>query len=272
MKGVKNPPPTVWQWVSVGASLLGLLAFSWPLWAPLVSWSQGALSAGAVAVAPLVVVAILLSSESQLRNPRVLALVGVLAALAAAARLLSAGIGGIEFVFVMVILSGRVLGARLGFVVGALALAVSSLMWGGFGPWSAFQMLAVGWVGAMAGLLPRWPGRAKVELGMLMVYGAVASYAFGLLMNVWFWPVVLGSGTTLSLVEGAGFGENAASFFLYSLATSTLTWDTVRAITTVVTLGVIGIPALTALRRVTARPALHREVFGFGVVENERIR
>ncbi len=133
-------------------------------------------------------------------------------------------------------------------------------------------MLAVGFVGAVAGLLPRWTGRPRVELGMLMVYGAAASYVFGLLMNLWFWPVVLGSGTTLSLVEGAGFGENASSFFLYSVATSTLTWDTVRAITTVVTLGVIGIPALTALRRVIARPALHREVFGLGVMENERIR
>ena len=272
MKSAENSSGALWRWVSVGASLVGILAFSWPLWVSLVPWPQAVLGPAAVMITPVVVVVVLLSSETQLRNPRVLAMVGVLAALAAAARLLSAGIGGIEFVFVMVILAGRVLGARLGFVVGALALAVSSLMWGGFGPWSAFQMLAVGFVGAVAGLLPRWTGRPRVELGMLMVYGAVASYVFGLLMNLWFWPVVLGSGTTLSLVEGAGFGENAASFFLYSVATSTLTWDTVRAITTVVTLGVIGIPALTALRRVIARPALHREVLGLGVMENERIR
>ena len=248
MKSAESSSGTLWRWVSVGASLVGILAFSWPLWVSLVPWPQAVLGPAAVMTTPVVVVVVLLSSETQLRNPRVLAMVGVLAALAAAARLLSAGIGGIEFVFVMVILAGRVLGARLGFVVGALALAVSSLMWGGFGPWSAFQMLAVGFVGAVAGLLPRWTGQPRVELGMLMVYGAAASYVFGLLMNLWFWPVVLGSGTTLSLVEGAGFGENAASFFLYSLATSTLTWDTVRAITTVVTLGVIGIPALTATK------------------------
>ena len=114
MKSAESSSGPLWRWVSVGASLVGILAFSWPLWVSLVPWPQAVLGPAAVMTTPVVVVVVLLSSETQLRNPRVLAMVGVLAALAAAARLLSAGIGGIEFVFVMVILAGRVLGARLG--------------------------------------------------------------------------------------------------------------------------------------------------------------
>jgi len=90
-------------------------------------------------------------------------------------------------------------------------------------------------------------------------------------MNLWFWPLALGSGTTLSLVQGAGLAENAASFLLYSLATSTLTWDTVRAITTVVTLAVIGGPAVKALRRVYVRPVLDRKVFSLRVMKDKSV-
>jgi len=122
-------------------------------------------------------------------------------------------------------------------------------------------MFAVGWVAAGAGLLPRLgdpvtPRGRRGELVMLIIYGALAAYAFGLIMNLWFWPIAVGPGTTVSFVEGAGFLENITSFVVYSLASSTLTWDTVRAITTMVGLALVGKPALQALRRahVRARP------------------
>jgi hypothetical protein len=161
-------------------------------------------------------------------------------------------------VFIVVILAGRILGARLGFVVGVIAVALSSLVWGGFGPWTAFQMFAVGWVAAGAGLIPRLVntssprGRFR-EILVLMAYGALASWAFGFVMNLWFWPIAVGPGTSVSFVEGADFAVNATRFLVYSLASSTLTWDTVRAITTVVGLGIVGRPALQALRRVHQR-------------------
>jgi hypothetical protein len=95
--------------------------------------------------------------DGALENTTVLALVAVLSALAAAARVLSTGVGGFELIFVVVILAGRALGARLGFIVGVLAVLLSSFVWGGFGPWTAFQMFGVGWVAAGAGLIPRLP-------------------------------------------------------------------------------------------------------------------
>ena len=74
-------------------------------------------------------------------------------------------------------------------------------------------------------------------------------------MNLWVWPVAVGSGPSLSYSPDVGFGDNVVSFFVFSLATSTLTWDTVRAVVTVVGLVVVGKPALMALRR-AYQPAL----------------
>lgn len=256
-----------------GISLLGLLAFAWPFLSALISLPYGVVVSIAAGVALGVTLALLLLSFAELHDPKLLALIGVLAALAAAARMLSVGAGGIEFIFVVVVLAGRVLGPRGGFAVGTLGIVVSSLMWGGFGPWTPFQMLAVGWVGAGAGAIL---GRSstpvgRIEVALLAGYGAVASYIFGLLMNLWFWPVAVGPGTTLSLESGGGFINNVARFGLYSLATSTLTWDTVRAVTTVVTLLLVGGALLKALRRVVPPRGLDREVLGLRVVEHERV-
>jgi len=226
---------------------------------------------------PVIVLVLSLVADSSLRSVNTLALVGVLAGVAALARVLSTGFGGFELVFVVVILAGRALGPRPGFVVGVLAIALSSLVWEGFGPWTPYQMIALGWVGLGAGLIPTTWGResglgSRREVLVLAAYGVVASYLFGLLMNLWFWPVAVGPETSISLDSSASLGENLASFLLYSLATSTLTWDTVRAITTVVTLVLVGGAALRAIRRVYSRDELDREVLGLGVVEDKSIR
>jgi hypothetical protein len=237
-------------------SFLALGVFAWPLIAGSGLLEVGVALTLSLVALPVVAVVLSLAADSSLRSVNTLALVGVLAGVAALARVLSTGFGGFELVFVVVILAGRALGARQGFVVGVLAIALSSLVWGGFGPWTAYQMVALGWVGLGAGLLPTSWGRktgSRSELVLLAAYGAVASYLFGILMNLWFWPLAVGPETSISLDSGASLGENVASFVLYSLATSTLTWDTVRAISTVVTLFLVGGPALRAIRRVYSR-------------------
>jgi hypothetical protein len=86
-------------------------------------------------------------------------------------------------------------------------------------------------------------------MAMLVGYGIIASYLFGLVMNLWFWPFAVGSGTDISYAPDAPLGENLASFGLYSLVTSALTWDTVRAITTAIGIVLVGPAVLAALRR-----------------------
>jgi hypothetical protein len=205
------------------------------------------------------------------------ALLGVLAAVGAAIRIAGAGVGGVEAVFILLILAGRVFGARFGFLLGLLTIVVSSVLWGGFGPWTPFQAFACAWVGAGAGLLPRpahsaspavsarpansaHPARTaqRREIALLVTYGIVASYVFGLVMNLWFWPFAVGSGTDISYAADATLPQNLASFGLYTLVTSTLTWDTVRAVTTTIGLLVAGPAVLAALRRAPLARARER--------------
>ncbi|TFB68030.1 ECF transporter S component [Cryobacterium sp. Hz9] len=263
-----RPRPSIrWtSWILGGGSLLAAAAFAWPLFVGAVpADAQVAVPIVAFALIPALIVALALTLDHEMYTAKTVALLGVLSAVGAAVRIAGAGVGGVEAVFVLLILAGRVYGARFGFLLGMLTIAVSSMLWGGFGPWTPFQMFACGWVGAGAGLLPRWQNatrqnssgqrmRANREIFLLAAYGVVASYLFGLMMNLWFWPFAVGSGTDISYTAGADPGQNLASFALYSLVTSTLTWDTVRAITTVVGIALVGPAVLAALRRARLSP------------------
>ena len=232
----------------LAANLAALAAFCWPLVASAVpAQAQAAVPVVALALIPLAVIVVLGLLDGTVRSAHTLALLGTLAAIGAAIRIVGTGVGGVEAVFILLILAGRAFGARFGLLLGMLTIALSSVMWGGIGPWTPFQMFACGWVGAIAGLLPRMRGWAEVAL--LSVYGVAASYAFGLVMNLWFWPFAVGGGTGISYEPGAPPATNLASFLLYSLVTSTATWDTLRAITTVIGILVVGRAILAALRR-----------------------
>ncbi|WP_285251007.1 ATP-binding cassette domain-containing protein [Pseudarthrobacter sp. fls2-241-R2A-168] len=236
--------------VLAAANLLALGAFCWPLLAAaLPQDAAAALPYAALAIAPLAVVAIVLSLDGSVSSAHTVALLGVLAAVGSAVRVASTGVGGVEAVFILLILAGRAFGARFGMLLGAATIAVSSVLWGGIGPWTPFQIFACAWVGAGAGLLPRRV-RGKAELWMLAGYGVVASYLFGLLTNLWFWPFAVGAGTGISYLPGAPLGTNLSSFLLYSLVTSTAGWDTLRAITTIIGIAVVGRAILAAFRRV----------------------
>lgn len=239
------------------ANLVAAAAFAWPLIVPaLPSQAQSAVPFAALALVPLAVVLALVALDGQMRSALTLAMLGTLAAVGAAVRIAGTGVGGLEAVFVVLILAGRAFGARFGFLLGVLVIALSSLV-SGFGPWTPFQMVACAWVAAGAGLLPRLPGRRGLEIAVLAIYGVVASYAFGLVMNLWFWPFAVGSDTAISYSAGAPLAQNLTSFLTYTLVTSTLTWDTIRAITTVVGVTVAGPAVLAALRRTKLSPPHH---------------
>lgn len=266
--------------VLAAANVLALAAFCWPLLAAaLPDDAAAALPYAALAIAPLAVIAIVVSMDGSVRSAHTVALLGVLAAVGSAVRVASTGVGGVEAVFILLILAGRAFGPRFGMLLGAATIALSSALWGGIGPWTPFQIFACAWVGAGAGLLPRQV-RGKAELWMLGGYGVVASYVFGLLTNLWFWPFAVGAGTGISYLPGAPLGINLSSFLLYSLVTSTAGWDTLRAVTTVIGIAVVGRAILAALRRVKpvssvggsaggqtaqAQPAQDRDLLRLGV-------
>ncbi|MEW1807662.1 ATP-binding cassette domain-containing protein [Pseudarthrobacter sp. NPDC080039] len=236
--------------VLAAANLIALAAFCWPLLAAaLPQDATAALPYAALAIAPVAAVAVVVSLDGSVRSAHTVALLGVLAAVGSAVRVASTGVGGVEAVFILLILAGRAFGPRFGLLLGAATIALSSTLWGGIGPWTPFQIFACGWVGAGAGLLPRRV-HGRAELWMLAGYGIVSSYLFGLLLNLWFWPFAVGAGTGISYVPGAPLGTNLSSFLLYSLLTSTAGWDTLRAVTTVIGIAVVGRAVLASLRRV----------------------
>lgn len=233
----------------VAASLVAAAAFLWPLVALAApTQAQAAVPYIALSLAPLAIVLVLAALDASVRSAHTLALLAVLAAIGAAIRIVSTGVGGVEALFVLLILAGRAFGPRFGLLLGAASIALSALLWGGIGPWLPFQMFACGWVGAGAGLLPRRVRGAR-EIVMLAAYGVVASYVFGLIMNMWFWPFAVGADTSISYVPGGALGENLGHFLVYSLLTSTAGWDTLRAVTTVVGLSLVGRAILRSLRR-----------------------
>jgi energy-coupling factor transport system substrate-specific component len=237
------------------ATVAGLMMFCWPLFVqPASEDAAHATDAPFVfmGVLPFVVAVVLASFSEGGMDSKALAMLGVLSAVNAALRPLGAGTAGIETVFFLLVLAGRVFGPGFGFVLGCTSLFASALVTAGVGPWLPFQMLASAWIGLGAGMLPRrLTGRA--EVAMLVCYGIVAAYFFGLLMNLSYWPFATGESTELSYVAGAPVLENLHRFLVYTLATSTLGWDTGRAITNAVAIVVLGPAILATLRRASRR-------------------
>jgi energy-coupling factor transport system substrate-specific component len=242
------------------ASTAGLAMFLWPLlFTPPAEFSHNTdASFIFVVIMPAVLAVVLAELHSGGMDTKALAMLGVLSALGAALRPMGAGVAGIEPMFFLLVLAGRVYGPGFGFVLGNTTLFASALLTGGVGPWLPFQMLAAAWVGLGAGLLPRARGRA--EIALLAGYAAVSAFAFGLLMNMWFWPYAIGGDTQLSYVAGDAVLSNLHRFVLFTLATSTIGWDLGRAITNALLVLLLGPVVLATLRRATRRAAFEAPV------------
>lgn len=248
-------------------SATGVVAFAWPLLADETSGlahSQDAPWLFAALLPLLLAVALATISDTGM-DAKAVAMLGVLAAAGAALRPLGAGTAGLEPMFFLMVLAGRVLGPGFGFVLGALSMFAGALLTGGVGPWMPFQMLTMGWVSMGAGLLPGPSAlRGRRELALLAAYGALSALLYGLVMNLQGWPYIAGLGSGISFVPGDPLHENLTRFLAYVLATS-LGWDLPRALLTVVLTLTLGPTLLRALRRATRRaafdaaPAFHPE-------------
>jgi energy-coupling factor transport system substrate-specific component len=235
-------------------TLVGLAAFFWPFFAdPRLSEEHGhdapwlfALLLGLLAV---VFVAELTSDRL---DAKAVAVLGVLAAMGGALRVLSAGTAGLEPLFFLLVVGGRVLGASKAFLLGCLTLLTGALLTGGVGPWLPFQMLGCGWVALGAALLPQVGQRA--ERWMLAAYGVVSSLAYGALLNLWFWPFLTtgAAPTGAAFVPGASVDANAQHYAVFYLVTS-LGYDLPRAALTAVLVVLAGPAIMAMLRRALRR-------------------
>ena len=244
------------------ASAVGLAAFFWPFFVdpgtPLESSSHsGDAPFLFVAILPLLAAIVLAELTSGGMDAKAVAMLGMLAAVGGALRALGPGVAGLEPSFAVIILGGRVFGRGFGFVLGATTLLTGALITGGVGPWLPFQMMAAGWVGFLAGCLPRSTGR--LEVLVVAAYAAVAGLGFGLVMNIWFWPFV-SYGPEVSYVAGDALADNLRRYGVFYLTTSLL-WDLGRSLMTLLVVLLAGSSLLRALRRAGRRAA-----FGVPVV------
>lgn len=239
------------------ASFAGLMMLCWPLILRAAPGERVDPPFVFLALLPVVIAVVLAELHEGGLDPRVLAVLGVLSAVNAILRGISPGTAGVELTFFLLILAGRVFGPGFGFVLGCTSLFASALMTAGVGPWLPYQMLCSAWIGMGAGLLPRrLTGRA--EIAALAAYGVVAAYAYGLLMNLSGWPFITGIAVpghagSLDYVPGAPLADNVHTFVVYTLLTSTGSWDTIRAVTNVVAIALLGPAILTTLRRASRR-------------------
>ncbi|WP_228551728.1 ECF transporter S component [Mumia zhuanghuii] len=248
--------------VLVLATVAGLAMFCWPLlFEPGSSQQEVQAPMYFVLLLPLLLLVVAAELSEGGMDAKALAMLGVLAAIQCGLRALSAGTAGLDLVFFLLVLAGRVFGAGFGFLLGCTSLFASALLTAGVGPWLPFQMMCAAWLGMGAGLLPRRvTGRG--EIAMLGAYGVFAAYFYGALLNLSFWPYLAGidpSGEQgLAFVPGATLAENLERFFWFTLLTSTGSWDTGRAITNAVMIAVLGPAVLVTLRRAARRASFGR--------------
>lgn len=233
------------------ATFLGAVAFGWPFLVAPGKFGSAQTPPLLFGLLLLIVLAVIFAEIAEGRiDAKALAMLGVLSAINAALRPLGAGTAGIETVFFMLVLAGRVFGPGFGFALGCTSLFASALLTGGVGPWMPYQMFACAFVGMFAGLLPKAGGKA--EVAMLAGYAAVAGYLFGFLLNLSFWPFALDPASSIAYQPGLPVLEQLQRYLTFLTVTS-LGWDTGRAITTAILVILVGPAILKALRRAARR-------------------
>ena len=120
--------------------------------------------------------------EGRKPQARELVILSVLSALAIGGRAVFFALPGFKPVAAMVILTGVAFGAEAGFMVGAMTMFCSNVLFGQ-GPWTPWQMFAMGVMGLLAGILFR-KGLLHRERFALSVFGGLVTFLiYGGIMN-----------------------------------------------------------------------------------------
>ena len=115
--------------------------------------------------------------EKKSTGTRRMVIVAVMVALCFAGRF----IPFLKPISALTIITALYLGGEAGFLVGALSAILSNFYFGQ-GPWTAFQMLAWGFIGLFAGILSNQLLRSRM---LLLLYGAVTGIAYSFIMDIW---------------------------------------------------------------------------------------
>jgi energy-coupling factor transport system substrate-specific component len=236
--------------------LVGAGAFLYPFWIPGTALPNAAHAGDAPLVAAIVGALVVVTMALEVRRGTMtgatVAILGVLAASAGLLRLFALPGGG-NGIYFLVILAAAAFGPRFGLLLGLCAMAVSAIITGGIGPWLPFQMLALSWMGGLAGFVGTATARLqpRVEVFVLAAYGWIWGFVYGGIMNLWFWPFMRGRGQ-LSWAPGMPLAETAQHYWSFYVTTS-LAWDAASALTNATLILLTGAVLLRTLRRFAHR-------------------
>lgn len=179
------------------------------------------------------------SYEQKKVTARDITLTATLIALAVVSRAAFYLIPQVKPIAAVVIVSAVCLGAHKGYIVGAFSAFVSNFIFGQ-GMWTPFQMVALGTVGLLAGLIFRW---LKVNRYTLSIVGFVLA------------TVVYGAIVDMSTVLSA-YGNNITLKGALSIYASGAVFSLVFGGATAVFLFLFGMPFITKIERISKKYGL----------------
>ncbi len=139
-----------------------------------------------ILIITLSLLSILFLYERDSLRGKEIAVIAMMGAFSAAARVPFAALPNIQPCTFIILVSGYVFGPFAGFLIGA-ETAVLSNFFLGQGPWTPWQMLAWGIIGVIGYLFRfAFKGR-KYEFEMFLLVGFLSGYIYGMIMNLWYW-------------------------------------------------------------------------------------
>ena len=179
--------------------------------------------------------------EGKKPRAREIIIIAVLIAIAVIGRAAFFMVPQFKPVIALVIIAGVCLGSQAGFMTGAMTAFVSNFFFGQ-GPWTPWQMFALGLIGLLSGYLIE-KGLLKERRNSLMMFGALATvFIYGGLVDLW-------------TIFGMGTGEGLLQWTI-SVYTLALPFNLINAAATVVFLYFLAKPMIEKIDRIKIKYGL----------------
>ena len=183
-----------------------------------------------------------LSFEKRRPQARELILIAVLCALGMAGRMAFMVLPNFKPLTALVILTAVALGGETGFLVGALTMLLSN-MYFQQGPWTPYQMFAMGLIGLLAGVLFRKGLLRRDRLSLSVFGGLAAFFLYGGVMNP----------AAMLLYQPTPSKQLLVAYILQGIPV-----DLVHAVSTFLFLWLLAEPMLEILDRIKTKYGLYR--------------
>jgi len=182
--------------------------------------------------------------ENRKPRAREIILISVLCSIAVASRTVFFMVPHFKPIVALVIISGVCLGGEGGFLVGAISAFVSNFFFGQ-GPWTPWQMFALGLVGFISGLLYK-KGIIRRNRVWLSIFGAsTAFFLYGGIMN----------SASLLMFQSNPTWEMFASLYIAGVP-----FDLIHAASTAIFLWLISEPMIDKIERVKIKYGLMERI------------